>query len=311
VLMEDLEEDADLLIGFMGTRYHLRLAMLEHPLRLGSEAELRWLIAETDALQRFREEAPPGVRLRMVEQTRKWVLRDYLDGRSAAEGRKKDAVSVLLDQFNASGFERWTDRTWEAFPLHLLWRTCHAGVHGVGRFAEAAPLPIRHRDLLSLATGYDIDLSVNEVLIPFCAAFLDQGVATWLLPGRAAGFFRSFIDLYRDARPVTPWLKGLAAELRRIDQAGHSPLGSIEDSLDRLGVGAAEREVFLTQSLLALRGWAGMLWQMETNAEWAAHPAPPGTLEQYLAVRLILERLALQHAAREFLPDTVELCDLR
>ena len=31
VLIDDLGEEADQLIGFMGTRYHLRLAMLEHP----------------------------------------------------------------------------------------------------------------------------------------------------------------------------------------------------------------------------------------------------------------------------------------
>jgi uncharacterized protein YbcC (UPF0753/DUF2309 family) len=39
-----------------------------------------------------------------------------------------------------------------------------------------------------------------------------------------------------------------------------------------------------------------MIWQMETNAEWTIHPAPRGTLLEYLAVRLILERLALEHA---------------
>ena len=311
VLLEDLEEDADRLIGFMGTRYYLRLAMLEHPLRLGTEAELRWLIAETDALHRFREDAPSEVRLRMVEQTRQWVLRNYLNGRFADEGRKRDAVDVLLEEFNASGFDRWTDQTWEAFTLHLLWRVCHAGVHGVGRFVEGTPLPTRHRDLLLLVTGHDLDLSINEVLIPFCAAFLDQGFATWMLSGRAAGFFRSFTELYRDARPVTTWLEGLPGELRRIEQAGLSALESIGESLHLLGVGVAEHEEFITRSLLALRGWAGILRQMETNAEWAALPAPVGTLEQYLAVRLILERLALRQAAREILPDAVDLSDLR
>ena len=57
-LIEDLGEEADRLLGFMGTRYHLRLAMIEHPLRLGTDQELRWLVAETDALDRFRVEAP-------------------------------------------------------------------------------------------------------------------------------------------------------------------------------------------------------------------------------------------------------------
>ena len=50
---------------------------------------------------------------------------------------------------------------------------------------------------------------------------------------------------------------------------------------------------------------------METNAEWTVHPAPAGSLVDYLAVRLILERLAVGDVARETLSDTGDLRDLR
>lgn len=311
VLMDDLGEDADWLIGFMGTRYHLRLAMLEHPLRPGSDAELRWLIAETDALRRFRDEAPRDVRQRMIDQTRQWILRDYLNGQAKGPAQGTDGVASLIAQFGASTIERWTDRTWESFTLHALWRICHNGVHGVPPFVEAAPLPRRHRDLLLQATGRDADLLVHEVLIRFCAAFLDQGFAPWPLPDREAGFFRSFTALYRNERPVAPWLRELPSELERLERSGASPLESIDESLRLLGVTDAERGEYLAETLLALRGWAGMIWQMETNAEWTVHPAPPGTLVEYLAVRLILERLALRHIARDSLPGTVELREFR
>src|SRR5690606_40168351 len=43
------------------------------------------------------------------------------------------------------------------------------------------------------------------------------------------------------------------------------------------------------------------LWQMETRAESAVRPVPRGTLVEYLAVRLLLDRLAVQHVAAEFL----------
>jgi uncharacterized protein YbcC (UPF0753/DUF2309 family) len=311
VLVDDLGEEADRLLGFMGTRYHLRFAMLEHPLRLGPDAELRWLVAGTDALRRFREEAPRDMRRRVIDRTRQWVLRECLNGRAEADGHGADGIAALLREFGAATIERWTDRTWESFTLHALWRACHKGVHGVKRFGEAAPLPRRHRDLMLLAIGRDTDLPVHEVLIRFCAAFLDQGFAGRSLPGREAGFFRAFAGLYGEARPVAPWLRGLPAELGRVERAGLTPLGSVDESLRLLGVGDSEREAYVTETLLALRGWAGMIRQLETNAEWAAHPAPPGTLREYLAVRLILERLALQHAAREALPGAVELCDLR
>jgi uncharacterized protein YbcC (UPF0753/DUF2309 family) len=299
VLIEELGEDADVLIGFMGTRYHLRLAMLEHPLRLGTDEELRWLIADTDALHRFRAEAPPDARRWIVEQTRHWILRDYLDGRAERPRPAPDVVTALLDQFGAGPQERWTERTWESFSLHLLWRVCHTGVHGVRSAVEPEPLPRRHRDLLLLATGRDVDAMVNDVLIRFCAAYLDQGFAAWTLPGRDSGFFAAFVGLYRDSRPVEPWLRGLPGELRRLESAGLSPLGSIRESMELMGISQAERPEFLLQNLLALRGWAGMLSQMETNAEWTVHPAKRGSLVEYLAARLILKRLALGQVARE------------
>jgi uncharacterized protein YbcC (UPF0753/DUF2309 family) len=85
----------------------------------------------------------------------------------------------------------------------------------------------------------------------------------------------------------------------------------VAESLAQLGVGEAECETYLLQTLLALRGWAGMLWQMGTNAEWTVYPAPPDSLVEYLAVRLLLERLALRHAARETLGENVPLAELR
>ena len=313
VLMEDLGEGADFLIGFMGTRFHLRLAMLEHPLRLGPEAELRWLIAETDALHRFREEVPKDAQRLLCDQTRQWIQAAHLGQEASATKHPKDLITTLLDQFDASRIDQWNDRTWESFTLHLLWRICHNGVHGVKRSGETASLPLRHRDLLLLVTGQDTDLLVHDLLIRFCAAFLDQGFATWVLPDRDAGFFNSFVSLFRNTRPVESWLRGLPKELRRIEKAGLSPLESIEESLDLLGVPHAERGEYISQSLLALRGWAGMLWQMETNAEWTVHPAPPGTLVEFLAVRLILDRLALLYVVDEALPELgeTEARDLR
>jgi uncharacterized protein YbcC (UPF0753/DUF2309 family) len=312
VLLEDLGEDADLLIGFMGTRYHLRLAMLEHPMRTGTDAELRWLITGSDALERFRSETPPELRRRMIDQTRRWALREQQARRSGgAVGRDIDVLTRLLDQYRRTRIDRWGERAWEAFTLRLLWRVCHAGVHGVKRHGEPPPSPIRHRDWLLMATGRDTDRLVHDVLIKFCSAFLDQGLAAWMMPGRSLGLFRAFVGLYRDARPIEPWLRGLPGALREVDRAGQSATDSIEASLGELGVADSERGAFLSATLLALPGWAGMIWQLETNAEWAVHPAPAGTLREYLAVRLILDRLALDHVAREALGDPPVLHELR
>ncbi len=161
-------------------------------------------------------------------------------------------------------------------------------------------------------TNEPCDQLVNDLLIRFCAAFLDQGYANWRLPDRDQGFFRAFANLYGQSfGPPDRWLRGLRRELKRLEEAGIEPLESIDESLRLMGVEDDERDAFLVATLQALPGWAGMIWQMETNAEWTLFPAPRGTLTEYLAVRLILDRLAAAHVARQTIGWRGELRALR
>jgi len=298
VLLEDLDDEADRLIGCLATRYQLRLAMLKHPVQLGSDEELQWLLAESDVLDKFCPETPPGIREQMIERTRRWVLRDLNNGHDAAP-QVRQAVTSLFSRFDHCDIESWSDATWESFTLRLLWQAALDGVtaHYTSTFEPGQP-----------AAGWSSSAVVasrlfNEELIRYSAAFLDQGLARWRLPHREAGYFRAWCELNRARRPFEPWLAGLPAEIARIDRQSLSPLELIDESLEALAVPEGHREEFITRSLLDLKGWAGMLWQMETNAEWTIEPAPRGTLVEYLAVRLLLERLARQHVAAQT-PDS-------
>jgi uncharacterized protein YbcC (UPF0753/DUF2309 family) len=311
VLIDDLAERADAFLGLMGTRFHLQLAMLQHPLRLGTDHELTWLMAETDCLQRFRDEAPLAVQRTMVEATKSWIEREVGAPSSAASEPVKSLLNSYLGQTKAADIKHWPKHKWTEATLTLLWRVSHQGVHGVPHAPVRHGEAIRHRDLLLAATGRDTDLAVHEILIRFCAAFLDQGFAGWELPKRDLGFLSSFSNLFRNAHLVDPWFRKLPAELDRIERQSITPRALIRESLHTLGVTESERAEFISQAMLALRGWAGMLWQMETNAEWTVHPAPAGTLEEYLAVRLLLERLALEHFAHDSLGESINLGELR
>ncbi len=309
VLKEELGPAASARILGFGTRLDLRLAMLLYPIRLAPDAELRWFVTETDALTRYRADAPSQVRSRFLEETRHWVMRDVRSGKGTR--RDREALAELFRRFGAATIEQWSPGTWEAFSLQALWRFCQNGVQEI-KPPTPPPAVQRHRDLLLEATGEDIDLLVDDLLIRFCAAFLDQGFSDWRLPGREEGFYQAFTALYRQpGGPPDPWLFGLAGELQRLSQAHLDPLDSILESLGLLGVPEAEWDEYLTATLLALRGWAGMIRQMEVRADRAAHPAPPGSLVGYLAIRLILERLALAFIAQQALAYSGPLQGLR
>jgi uncharacterized protein YbcC (UPF0753/DUF2309 family) len=316
VLEEDLGERADELIGLLGTRFHLRLAMLKHSLRTAPSPELRWVVAETDALRTYRDDVPPEIRKRLTAGTRHWIMRDFRNGEGSPAGQGaasplQGLVGQTLDRFDREDMETWSDAQWEAVCLQLLWQLSFDGVQRAERAAKKPPTHVRHRDALLIATGVDADELASDVLIRYASAFLDQGYAHWPLPDRDGGFFRSFLLVYGQPGGIVPsWLMGVKREIARMERDQLTPLASIEESLELLGVGQDQREEFITSSLLALRGWAGMIWQMETNAEWAVRPAPAGTLVEFLAIRLLLDRFAAAYVAKEHLDDVDPLSTL-
>ncbi len=308
VLAEDLGEGADERLAVGGTRSQLRLAMLLHPPCSGSDEELRWLLAETDALIRFSEQIPDATRRELTLDTRRWAMRNQEQGAASVAPHVQARLEELTKR---SGDARdWSEAAWEVATLELLWRSIQVGACKARDEQRSQPAERSLNELVRCVTGVDTNASIDELLIRFCSAFLDQGFANWPLPERELGFFRSFLGLYRNTSPIDRGLRELPAELARIERAKLGPLECIHESLELLGLAEPERERHVTHTLQALRGFAGMLWQMETNAEWTTHPAPKGTLIEYVAVRLILERIALRHVAAPYLGPNGELAQL-
>ncbi|MDR3638223.1 MAG: DUF2309 domain-containing protein [Isosphaeraceae bacterium] len=308
MLEQDLGEQAYDPIPCFGTRLDLRQAMLQYPLRTGPTHELVWYVADQNALRRVRSEASAAVRARMIAESRRWVMRDLRAGYDPSRnghgnGRSKrrvtDSLSELLDRSGEAALENWTEEDWEKFTLQALWRVCCDGVRDLPHYSTPAAPAIRHRDVLLEATGVDADAPVNALIIRFCAAFLDQGFADWQLPRREEGFYRSFCALYRlPFGPPARWMKGLDRELARLEDEHVGPLESLLESLEILGVAEDEWESYLSRALLALPGWGGMVHQVEVRGDRVAHPIPAGSLIEYLAIRLLLDRFALAYTAR-------------
>lgn len=319
-IRRDLKDRADAMIATLATRSQLRLAMLQFPIRIGPPQELKWFVAETDALTTFRADAPSSIRDRFLIDTKRWVMRELrtippqkpVDTGTALRDRHPLPIVDLIDRFGRSSIERWSPATWQAFSLQALWRICRNGMLDVPPHVEHRISPVRPRDVLLESTDFDTDSLVNPLLIRFCASFADQGFANWSLPRRDDGFYKSFLAVYgQTGGPPDLWMNKLPHELSRIENAGLRPIDSILESLTLLGVASSEQYEFITASLLALRGWAGLIWQLEVRPDRQAVSATPGCLIEFLAVRLILERVALQYAAELHLRFTGPLSQLR
>ena len=195
-----------------------------------------------------------------------------------------------------------------------LWRACLAAARKTpaAPFVPPAP-PARHRDLLLAAAGTDTDAWVNPVLIRLLGAFLDQGLARWSLPEASRGLYACFLHLYANswASLCGRWAARLPDLIREERRLGLSPSASLERSLEVLGVGGEEAAGFLEATALALRGWAGMIRQLEERPDRVPARSRPAAVMEYLAVRLLLERAALSYAASRLPGFGATLSELR
>ncbi len=315
VLLEDLDESADSLVASFGTVLGLRMAMLQFPMNSLPDRELQWLLTESDTLRKFREEVDPQVARQMIERTRRQTIhersRQLDEGTRVADYSKKNFPQIADGQgpissthdFQLTAMDSWSEATWEAYTLHLLWKICQertqASTKQSAETEEHVAQVQRPQEKIAKATGTDIDTMVHEVLIRFSSAYLDQGFAAWQLPERDEGFLHSFARLYCRPLAVLPaWLKGLKTDLQRLLQISHDPAHWILDSMNALGVSAEDREAFILKTLLALPGWAGMIWQMETSAPWTPKPARKDALLEFLAIRLLLDKHAVAYELR-------------
>lgn len=319
VLSEELGAHGEDKIAGLTTRFKLRLTMAKDPLYLGSGEELEWQIAETQILKKMRSEVSGATRKGMVESTRHWALRQRIPVETTIS-EEPSATGIDLAPFlqelsfgaSESAMDRWTEHRWEEFCLTALWKVCVAGAKRNRRERTESARLMRPCDILKQVAGEDVDRLVNELLIPFTAAFLDQGLSQWSLPGRDLGFYEAFLlHASQTGFLAERWFHDGNVHVRRLQAENVSALDLIHELLPKLGIAPEETEEFLTQTLLSLRGWAGMIWQTETQASRIARPSPQGTLVGFLAVKLLLECHALTYVAKEAGVWTGSLAELR
>jgi uncharacterized protein YbcC (UPF0753/DUF2309 family) len=225
---------------------------------------LAWLLDETDALARLRDDLPGDARQLLAP----------------GAGALRDEEQALVGE---------------------LWRACREAI-GRSRFVPAPPAPrrARHRDLVFAACGIDTDEWTRPVQIRFVGAFLDQGLAHWAMPERDRGLYACFVALYgrQASRLAGAWARELVALIAEDRAAGRDATASLGRSLEDLGVPEERWEEALVDEALWLRGWAGMVRQIETRPDRVPVMAVPARLVDYLAVQLLLSRAALRHAVR-------------
>ena len=285
VIERDETEGLEDIIAGLSTRKQIRLALMRHAFHSGPEAELKWIITETNALTEFHPSVSSQNRNKILDAAaiHRSQYPEYELTQPGLPDIDKDWVSKPRDSMEV-----------ESYAVRLLWQQCRHAVRIASQPKRQASKLVRPRCLLFHALGHDIDRVVNDFLIRFTSAFVDQGYSSTTLPNRDQGFFECFKTIYRaPSWTIDRWLRPLSQWIRKHENSGATTNEIIYDSLRDLGIDDGNASLFVRQTLLSLGGWAGIVCQLESRQHAVVHPLDSGALRDFLAVRLMLERLAI------------------
>ena len=151
-----------------------------------------------------------------------------------------------------------------------LWEVCLARVK-----PQPAPPPVmpkRPRDVVLAQHGIDMDALIHPPLIRLTGAYLDQGIAYWPMPHRDKGLLKAARKIMPQPFAIFPaHLGGVRTAFLRQEAAGMDAETVVLEALEQLGVPLSHWEDFVTEELLALRGWAGMVHMLEQDPSLAPH----------------------------------------
>ena len=163
------------------------------------------------------------------------------------------------------------------------------------------------RGLLEHLTGEDVLERVRTVLQRHLAAHLDLGLAAWRNPQRERGFWAAWracagldlvweLDDLPNVRDELAWLSD-------------DPVDVLADELPRLIADEALWPGYLERLALEMPGWSGMfLWRARNPGRGDGTPV---AMADYLAVRVLLERLLCDDLTRRLTGAPLTLGELQ
>lgn len=302
-LREDEGLGCDEKIGPL-TRMDVYRVLLLHDVPALTACQLNWQTNELAALSTFQSDVPQATRERLLASAgtgERLAVADLWQACLEKFGMRQQAshLEELLD-LSAEQAERLLGRlavaedAAEPFRIHRLLR--HESDRILDTLLDRVGPELTLRGLLLRLTGVDILDQLRPALVRHLAAYLDHGMAAWRNPDRSLGFYHAWrrcalADPGPMFRDFPDWHETIA-ELP--DEAA----AVIEEELTLLGLAGERWESYLERLALELPGWSGMMMWRHLHPGYERLDPDRIDIVEYLAVRLILERLYAQRLCR-------------
>jgi hypothetical protein len=231
---------------------------------------LEWELSGGGATKHFRQDLPEESQKEIIEQT----IKEYEQGRESAE-------------------EIYLTNLWESVLAAFRLTDSHASsqISEDSHSQTSAPISLPSQRTISdwvdgLTEGGLVD-QINNQLIKWVTAFLDEGLAGWEMPGREEGFYQVWRDLAQ--KDFTGQLLGISGFAQKIHSLPEAPEDAIHSCLHQLEIPQEQWKDYLSRQLSLLPGWTRYIRWLGENPTYHAQHKHPIDTTQYLAVRLFYE----------------------
>ena len=165
----------------------------------------------------------------------------------------------------------------------------------------AIELPFRRTlsDWLDLHTESATVTAIDAQVIKWVSAFVDEGMAAWVMPSRNTGFYSAWRELAQ--HDSSGRLSGIQQFSLKVTALPDAAEAAIQKSLESLQIPPARWPDYLARVLAQLPGWTGLIRWRGLNPDDPIQKRNPIDVTQYLAVRLFYEAELVSAMARRHL----------
>ncbi len=238
---------------------------------------LQWELSGGGAIEEFRSDFPGEVKHRIIQRTIKECehCRDFPER------------AYLTNLWNATLFTLGLHDS--ASEEHFSHASAQKIFSSFRESERTIDLSVRRTisDWIERLSGVPLVQPINNQMIKWIAAFVDEGQAGWQMPLREKGFFLAWQDLAQWDH--SGYFLGIADFCQKVQGLPPDSEEVIALCLRRLGISEAQWQSYLSRELSQLPGWTRYIRWLGEHPLYHAQRKHPIDTRQYLAVRLFYE----------------------
>jgi uncharacterized protein len=310
VLQQQSELDCNININDNITTQDVYLITLLHPLKSLTVCQLKWHLEELGAHRLFQTDVNDEARNKLLAAAKNHGQKNEEESINAlwlACLQSMNLENILLHPEDLVDLDPETAESMmsnlankeggSSSDVSLLHRQVHKATKNyLGQLLRTVGRDNTISGFLKALTGINILDDIRPALQQHIANFLDQGLSAWHNIDREKGFYAAWRN---SAAKDLSWIFEQIPEwCDNLHELPEDPLDTITLELRRLGIAESHWVSYLQRLALELPGWSGMFLWRHLKPGYENQTQQISMLD-YLAVRLILERLFAQRLCRE------------